>query len=130
MSFNIGSQHANMINNVQGDQTIHGGQHATITTPTEARRAIRELREEIAALGGDDSATDEAVRELDEMEHALEEEEDPDKAELGRRLGRVTEILSSAGAIVSAGAGIGSAIVRIATWLGPFGAAALRMLGV
>jgi hypothetical protein len=129
MSFNIGSQHANMINNVQGDQTIHGGQHAVIATPTEARQVVRELREEIAALGGDDSATDEAVRELDEMEHALEEE-DPNKAELGRRLGRVTEILSSAGAIVSAGAGIGSAIVRIATWLGPFGAAALRMVGV
>jgi hypothetical protein len=129
MSFNIGSQHANMINNVQGDQTIHGGQHATITSPTEARRVIRELRDEVAALGGDDSDTSEAVRELDEMDHALEAA-DPDPAELGQRLGRVAEILSSAGAIVSAGAGVGSAIMRIATWLGPFGAATLRVLGV
>lgn len=129
MSFNIGSQHANMINNVQGNQTIHGGQHATITSPTDARRVIRELRDEVSALGGDDAATSEAVRELDEMDHAFDEG-DPDPATLGQRLGRVAEVLSSAGAIVSAGAGIGSAIVRLATWLGPFGAAARAVLGV
>jgi hypothetical protein len=49
MTFNIGSQNAGQINNVAGDQTIYGGQQATITSPADALAALPVLREAIAA---------------------------------------------------------------------------------
>lgn len=127
MSFNIGSQNADVINNVQGDQTIHGVQHATISSADEAQAVLRGLLDSVRSLALDDQQRREVTAELSEMDKELARPQ-PDSAGLGERLGRVTEILVSAGALVSAGTGLGSAITKLGTWLGPFGAAALGLI--
>ena len=127
MSFNIGSQQADVINNVQGDQTIQGIQHATISSPDDARTVLREVRGSLRGLALDEQQKREVTEQLDEMDTELARSR-PDTSGLGEHLGRITEILVSAGALVSAGTGLGTAITRLATWLGPFGAAALRLV--
>lgn len=120
MSFNIGSQNAQQINNVGGDQTIHGGQNAAINSREEARQLVQQLRDEVDGLGLDSDVKREATRQLTEMDRELQQSQ-PDQATLGARLGRVAETLTSAGAAVAAGTSLGVTIGRLATWLGPFG---------
>jgi hypothetical protein len=45
MSIRIKNQYGVVVNNVDGDQVIYGGQHGTVVTSEDARRAIRDLRE-------------------------------------------------------------------------------------
>lgn len=127
MSFNIGSQQGDVINNVAGDQTIHGIQHATISSLGDARAVLQEVRDSVRDLGLDEAQQREVTDQLDEMDTELAQPT-PDTTGLGARLGRITEILVSAGAVVSASTGLGAAITGLASWLGPAGAAALRLL--
>ena len=54
MSIRIKNQHGVIVNNVDGNQVIYGGQHGTVVTSEDARRAICDLRDALAsaALGG------------------------------------------------------------------------------
>ena len=49
MGIHIRDQHAGVINNIDGDQVIHGGQHGTMVTSEDARRAVHDLRDALAA---------------------------------------------------------------------------------
>ncbi len=51
MTFNIGNQSGGVINNVAGDQHITGGQHGTLVSTEDARRAVGELRRAVTAAG-------------------------------------------------------------------------------
>jgi hypothetical protein len=129
VSFNIGSQQAGVINNVQGDQAIRGGQVVIITSSSDAQAVLRELRNEVHSLSLDVERPNEVVGRLDEMEQELQRP-DPDRSRFGERLTRITQILTAADAFVSAENGLGAAITRLGEWLGPFGAAALRVLRI
>lgn len=126
MSFNIGSQNAGVINNVQGNQTV-GEQHVTIASPSEARAVLQQLRAAIDELPLNGANVSEVNSELDEMDRELQRPE-PDAASLGERLDAITNVLTASGAIVTAGSGLATALTSLAKWLGPFGAAALRLM--
>jgi hypothetical protein len=127
MSFNIGSQQAGLINNVTGDQTIHGGQHVAISSPAEALTAVEQLRNEIKAMRLPKETEAEAEEHLKEIQRKLEHPE-PDKPTIGDRLARLTQLLVSAGALATAGTALVTPISGLATWLGAFGASALGLL--
>jgi len=78
MSIRIKNQHGVIVNNVDGDQVIYGGQHGMVVTSEDARRAVRDLRDALAsaALGGATAAQVRVhVAEIDAAVHAPE----PDK---------------------------------------------------
>jgi hypothetical protein len=128
MTFNIGNQQAGQINNVAGDQTIHGGQHGALVLDVEqGRTLLADLRRQVAAASLPDGARTAALGHIDACERALDGGE-PDARSLGSRLGTVAQVVVTAGAVVSAGTGIGAALAAVAAWLGPVGESIRRML--
>jgi hypothetical protein len=127
MAFNIGSQQAGVINNVAGDQTIHGGQNVTMAVPAAVAAAMHDLRREVeaAALPAEESIA--AKKQLDAIEYEMRRQE-PDKPAIGRRLLRLTKVFMAAGALVTSGTSLLSAITCLATWLGTAGAKVLRVI--
>ena len=127
MTFTIGSQHAAVINNVGGDQTIDGGQNVSIASPAEALAFVQQLRSELrlASLTGRSKAA--ANTALDDIERELRRSE-PDKPTIGDRLARMTNVVVSAGALVTGGATLLTAIKGLATWLGTAGVATLALV--
>src|SRR5690242_2374616 len=105
MTFNIGSQQAGQINNVQGDQHIAGGQHAVFGTDAVARQAVRDLRRALAETTLDRRDGVAARRELDEIDAGLGAAR-PDRHRAAGALERLTWLLSSAGALATAGAAL------------------------
>lgn len=128
MSFNIGSQNAGLINNVQGDQTVRGGQHVAISSPAEAVAAMRQIRAEIESTALPSKTKAEARKLADQIERQLEQPQ-PDKRTAGERLARLTSVLVSAGALATAGTSLLTGLTTLAAWLGPFGLSALELLG-
>ena len=126
-SFNIGSLQASTVNNVGGDQTIHGGQHVIAGAPPEVLQAARDL---LTALIGAD--LDPAVRTGVVAEaHALGRDlagKDADRSWVARRLTGVVSALQTAGHAVGAIAALAGPVTTIARWLGPLGAPILAML--
>ncbi len=128
MTFNIGNQQAGQINNVAGDQTIYGGQHGALVLDVErGRTVLADLRRQVAAASLPDGARTAALGHIDACERALDGDE-PDARSLGSRLGTVAQVVVTAGAVVSAGTGIGAALAAVAAWLGPVGESIRRML--
>jgi hypothetical protein len=127
MTFNIGSQQADVINNVQGNQTIHGGQTVTIASSAQALAVVQQLRREIAETAIAAPTKSAARTELGEIERQFEQRE-PDKPTIGESLARLTKLLASAGALVTGGTTLVTAITGLATWLGGFGARALGLV--
>lgn len=128
MVFNIGSQQAGVINNVAGDQTIRGDQQGSITIEGGVGRTLlAQLRRELgtAALPADTRAAVES--ELDACDTELQRP-DPDPQPLRDRLAKVAQVLVSAGAVVSAGTGLGAALAALAGWLGQLGEPIRRVL--
>ena len=128
MTFNIGNQQAGAINNVVGDQTIHGGQHGALVLDVErGRMLLAELRRQVAAASLPDGERTAALGDIDACERALDGNE-PDARSLASRLGAVAQVVVTAGAVVAAGTGIGGALAAIAAWLGPMGNSIRQML--
>jgi hypothetical protein len=121
VSFNIGKQQAGVINNVAGDQTIHGGQHGSVfIDANEGRVLLAKLRRELRA-GELTARTRTTVEgELEACEAELDRPQ-PNPIPLRDRLANVAQVLVSAGAIVSAGTGLGAALAALAGWLGRLG---------
>jgi hypothetical protein len=130
MSIRIKNQHGVIVNNVDGDQVIHGGQHAMVVTSDEdARRAIRDLRGALAstALGGATAAQARVhVAEIDAAVNAPE----PDKRRAAGPLKRLVELLADAGSLATAGAALIGPLQTLAGWLGAHGAAILGLLAL
>ena len=129
MSIRIKNQHGVIVNNVDGDQVIHGGQHAMVVTSEDARCAVRDLRDALAsaALGGAAAAQARAyVAEIDAAVHAPE----PDRRRAAGPLKRLVELLADAGSLATAGAALIGPLQTLAGWLGAHGAAILGLLAL
>jgi hypothetical protein len=121
MSFNIGSQHASVINNVAGDQ------YNNITSAADAAIAVERLGQllEQSQLPDDVARLAREQLELAASELALPS---PDKPAVADRLGRLTKALASAGALATAGASLTGPLTSLAGWLGTLGDPILRLL--
>jgi hypothetical protein len=129
VSIHIKNQNAGVINNVDGRQVIHGGQHGTVVTGEDARRAVRQLRDVLAGAGLSDATAAEAraqVAEIDAAVHAPR----PDKHRAASSLKRLVELLADAGSLATAGAALVGPLQTLAGWLGAHGAALLSLLAL
>lgn len=129
MSPRIKNQHAAVINNVDGDQMVYGGQHGTVITSTDARRAVHQLRDALAGAALDDATAAEArarVAEIDLAVHAPE----PDKERAAGPFKRLVKLLTDAGSLATAGAALIGPLQTLAGWLGAHGAAILGLLAL
>ena len=73
MAFNIGNQNAGTINNVEGDQHVHGGQHTTARIHQDLRQgrdALADLRSALDAAPG--VRRPGGAREVERIDEALE----------------------------------------------------------
>jgi hypothetical protein len=129
MGIHIRDQHAGVINNIDGDQVIHGGQHGTVVTSEDARRAVHDLRDALEGAALDDATAAEArarVAEIDAEVHAPE----PDKQRAAGPLKRLVRLLADAGSLATAGAALIGPLQTLAGWLGAHGAAILGLLAL
>ena len=129
MSINIKNQHGVVINNVDGDQMVYGGQHATVVTSEDARRAVHDLRDALAGAALDDATVAEARARLAEIDAAVHAPE-PDKRRAAGPLKRLVKLLADAGSLATAGAALIGPLQTLASWLGAHGAAILSMLAL
>ena len=127
MNIRIGSQHGGIINNVEGSQVIHGGQHGSLVTAADARRAVRDLRDVLAGLPLDGTTAAAARAQVAEIETAVHAA-DPDKPRTAGTLGRLIRLLTDAGSLAAAGTALIGPLQTLAGWLGMHGAALLGLL--
>lgn len=125
MSFKIGSQTAAIINNVEGDQHVTGGQYAAVEV--DAVAAIRALRAGLATAGLPAAVASAATQEADTLEAELSRE-NPNKARAATALERLTRLLVTVGPVSTAIAALSGPITSLAQWLGPLGESVLRLL--
>jgi hypothetical protein len=122
-----GDQNAGIINNVAGDQHNTGGQYGTVVSAQEARRAVRELRDNVMATQLDVSTAREARARLSEIDTAMNAPE-PDQSRVARVLKRLTQLLITAGSLSAASTALIAPLQTLAHWLGMLGEPILRML--
>jgi hypothetical protein len=121
LTFNIGSQQAGVVNNVTGDQRVYGGQHAAVSmNVAEVRTLLSQLRDEVQRSRLPADARSEAEAEIDGAA-AEAAKPQPDKRTVAVRLTRLAQVLSAAGALATAGTGLGGALAALAGWLGNLG---------
>jgi hypothetical protein len=129
MSPRIKNQHAAVINNVDGDQMVYGGQQGTVITSTDARRAVHQLRDALAGAALDDATAAEARARVAEIDLAVDAPE-PDKERAAGPLKRLVKLLADAGSLATAGAALIGPLQTLAGWLGAHGAAILGLLAL
>ncbi|MGV4982810.1 hypothetical protein ACWC0C_15655 [Streptomyces sp. NPDC001709] len=128
MVFNIGKQDAGVINNVQGDQTVHGGQQGVLAAgDQQARDLVDQLREALRQLPLPPDVAPQVHGELEALDTDLAQPE-PDKRRAADRLTRITRLLASAGALVASATGLLTPLSALAGWLGVLGEPILRLL--
>ncbi|MEU5044786.1 hypothetical protein [Streptomyces griseorubiginosus] len=127
MTFNIGSQQGN-INNVAGDQTIHGGQHGQFATATDPRAMLGVLRSELDRLALPPDVARQVNTEVESLDAELASPA-PDRPTMAERLMRITRLVTAAGGAVTAGGTLAGALTSLAAWLGPIGDSVLRVIG-
>lgn len=123
MGFNINHQTGGVVNNVEGNQYIRGGQHSGMVQSRALRAAVQELEQGVAASslsGGQLAAISRHLKEIDQEVSSAHPE--PDK--LAGPLRKLTEIASAAGAL----AGLAGPIQNLAAWLGPLGQPIVKLL--
>jgi len=118
MTFNIGSQSGGVINNVGGDQHVTGGQHGVVITAEQARQALSDLRAAVSGSPLDEGASGAARAELAEMDAAMQAAASPDRSRFASALGRLTRLLTAAGALASAGTALAGPLHILAAWVG------------
>jgi multidrug resistance efflux pump len=129
MEIHVKNQTAGVINYVEGNQVVNGGQHGSVVTDDDARQAVRQLRQALSTVPLDRSRAAEAraqVAELDAAVHAPR----PDKRRAADTLKRLTDLLVRGGSLATAGAAIVGPLQTLAAWLGTHGAAILGMLAL
>ncbi|QDQ09470.1 hypothetical protein [Streptomyces spectabilis] len=126
MTFNIGSQQGN-INNVAGNQTIHGGQRGEFTAAPDPRALLGVLRTELNRVG----LPPDTARQVNDEVVSLDAELGsltPDRPAVAQRLVQITRLLASTGAVVTAGGALAGVLSSFAGWLGPIGDSVLRAI--
>jgi hypothetical protein len=126
MPFTIGNQHAGVINNVDGDQTIHGGQ--TGTAVTDPRALLDRVRQDLASLSLPDDIASRVSPELDAVEAELGSPQ-PNQPAAVSRLGRLITTLTSAGALAMSGSGLLASLTALVNSFGELGRPLLHLLG-
>ncbi len=126
MTFNIGEQHAGIVNNVGGNQSIQHGQH--VYEAPDPQELVRELRQQMARVGLPTQIAADAQARVDELESDLAAAR-PDRAAVASRLNRLTQILLSAGALASAGHALTRPLAALASWLGDLGTPIMQAIG-
>jgi hypothetical protein len=116
MVFNIRNQTGGVVNNVEGDQHIHGDQHGAAVSTDQARQAVRALHSRLAGSGLNDRLLMNAKECLDEVEKEIQRDE-PDRSHVAKPLQKFTEIATAAGAVASLVAPLQTFIA----WLGHLG---------
>jgi hypothetical protein len=114
MPFNIGSQQGGVINNVEGNQTIHGDQTGGI----DPRILLDRVRQEVAALGLPGPVHAQVRTELDRVDAELAGPRSNHTTAVGW-LERAIGTLKSAGALTGAGSGLLSALGALVNSFGP-----------
>jgi len=127
MTFHIGDQHANQINNVGGDQFIAGGQHGAVIELSDAQAAAQALRRALRRAPVPPVVRDEIEQDAAAVALDLASAQ-PDQARIAARLERLTALLSRFGALAGAGAALTGPLSTLGHWLGPAGSALLRLL--
>ena len=127
MTFNIGSQTAGVINNVQGDQQITGSQQGVAVTAEDARQALGNLRQAVAGAGLDETTAAQARAHLAELDTTVRAAQ-PDRSRFARALERLTRLLAAAGPLATAGAALAGPLQALALWLGALGEPILHLL--
>jgi paraquat-inducible protein B len=127
MTFNIGSQNAGVINNVQGDQHITGSQQGVAVTAEDARQALDSLRQAVAGAGLDEATAGQARAHLAELDTTARAAQ-PDRSRFARALERLTRLLAAAGPLATAGAALAGPLQTLALWLGALGGPILHLL--
>jgi hypothetical protein len=129
-TFNFsGDIHTEIMNNVGGDQHIPGGQHVTVVTALQARRAVRELWDGLTTTTLDESTAAEARAQLAEIDVAMQAPE-PDRSRVEPFLKRLTQLLKAAGSLATASSSLIGPLHTLASWLGTLGEPILHMLSV
>jgi hypothetical protein len=126
MPFNIGNQQAGVINNVDGDQTIHGGQVGNAVT--DPRALLDRVRQELATLSLPTAVTSRVYPELDAVDAELGSPQPNQSAVIGR-LGRIIGTLKSAGALAATGSGLLASLTALVNSFGELGRPLLHLLG-
>ena len=129
MEIHVNNQTAGVITYVDGNQVVYGGLHGTVITDTEARRAVRELREALPGAALDRASAAEAQARVTEIDAAVRGPR-PDKRRAADTLRRLTELLVRAGSLTTASAALLGPLQTLATWLGVHGAAILSLLAL
>jgi hypothetical protein len=129
VSIHIKNQNAGVINNVDGGQVVYGGQHGTVVTCEDVRRAVRELRDALAGAGLSHATAAEARAQVAEIDAAVHTPQ-PDKQRAASPLKRLVELLADAGSLATAGAALVGPLQTLAVWLGAHGAAILSLLAL
>jgi hypothetical protein len=120
------NQQGGVVNNVAGNQTVHGGQSAVFTAGgQEVRGLVRERRSSGRCCRRQSSQR--WGPELDSLDEEVARPE-PDREAVAGRLGRITRLLSSAGALATASTGLIGPLGALAGWLGALGQPILRAI--
>ena len=125
MSFNIHSQSAGVINNVDGDQRIVGGQSGTLTSLERARDAAQTLQHVLAVSHSRERA---AMRSHVDAIAAEMQRHTPDRRTVAERVHNLIDLISASASVTSLGAAIAAPLRTLAEWLGDLGEPILRML--
>ena len=116
--------HAQQINTAGRDMTVSTG---AVGGWNVAQEQLSALRGELDAFGLPPAAR----RTVEQTLHQAEAESrsaHPDKARFAQHIESITSLLRSTGALVSAGAEAVAPLHALATWLGPLGGTAARLL--
>lgn len=122
MVFNIGSQHAEQINNVAGNQW-----NQVTIGDEEARRQVRSLRAALERAGLPADVEPGAWAYLHDVETEMQRPA-PRKVVVARGLKKLTDVVLSAGALANAGAAVAGPLGAVAGWLGGLGKPILDVL--
>ncbi|NHA68633.1 hypothetical protein [Phycicoccus flavus] len=128
MTFTIGSQNAGVVNNVDGDQHVTGGQQGTLVTTADAVRTAAELRAALDEAALEPQTAARARQDVDEIDAELHSAPEPDKARVAGALERLARLLKGAGAVATSGAALLGPLKALALWLGALGVPALALL--
>jgi hypothetical protein len=127
-TFNIGSQNAASIVNVDGNMTVQGDIRASAAWEVhQLRTIVGRLQDEAAGLPLEPARRAE-VDGLLAAASAEASEAKPDKRRLAELLGTATQTLKDAGALASAGTGLVEALRAAAAVLGPVGQALIAVV--
>ncbi len=125
-TFNIGSQHGNIIN-VGGNMTAYGGQHYAGLPAELIRQELGNLQRVISAMDLDPAVREAATALLADAGHELGRGHH-DANKVARPIERLAGLLKDIGAIAVSGAALIGPLQHIASWLGPAGQAILHLI--